>query len=376
MRLLLLYPYPLEPDGLSLQGHYLAKGFKDLGIDFKECDRDDEKTKNKIYKEFKPDAVIGIGFWGNSPELILNPLKKDITPVPWLNANGWVANYQETLNKLPLIIATSNWVKSTYIRDGVSGENIKVCGIGFDPEIFKPKPRSESMKIREELGIKDNEIMIFTAGGDVTSKGAQEMFKALAKIKDKIPDWKYVLKTYPSFSAENHGKEENQLINELGLDKERIIYLSEECPPEKMASLINACDIYAAPSRLEGFGMIQLEAQACGKPVISINIGGPKDIILNNETGFLADVEHEIKLDKEWVYPNMGFAEKRIVDFPIPKTFAWRANIDQLADYTLRLAKDKDLRKTMGEKAAKHALENFHYKVIAKRIITLIEDNL
>ena len=67
-----------------------------------------------------------------------------------------------------------------------------------------------------------------------------------------------------------------------------------------MASLINACDIYCAPSRLEGFGMIQLEAQACGKPVISINVGGPKDIILHEKTGYLVDVEHEIKLESEY----------------------------------------------------------------------------
>jgi len=50
--------------------------------------------------------------------------------------------------------------------------------------------------------------------------------------------------------------------------------------------LLAACDIYAAPSRIEGFGMIQQEASACGKPVISINAGGPVDTILHGKTGF------------------------------------------------------------------------------------------
>ena len=68
--------------------------------------------------------------------------------------------------------------------------------------------------------------------------------------------------------------------------------------PEFMASLLNACDIYAAPSRLEGFGMIQVEAMACGKPVISINVGGPKDTIVHEKTGFLVDVESEDKASK------------------------------------------------------------------------------
>jgi len=378
MKILVLYPYPLEPDGLSLQGHYLVKGLKELGHEIKECDRNDDREKVKIYKNFKPDVVIGIGYWGNTPNLISHPLKYEMKPVPWFNANGWIANYQDILNELPLLIATSNWVKSTYIRDGVREDNLKVCSIGYNPEIFYPRPKSdpEIKKMREELGIKDDEIMLLTAGGDVTSKGAQEMFRALEKVNKKSSNWKYVLKTYPSFSARNHGKEEKKIINELGLPEDKFIYLSDEYSPEFMAKLINACDVYAAPSRLEGFGMVQLEAQACGKPVISINVGGPKDVIKHGETGFLADVEHEIKLDKEWVYKNMGFSKKQQIEFPIPKTFAYRANIDQLAEYTLKLFTDNKLRDQMGIKAGEHALKNFHYKVIAKRMIDLINDNV
>ena len=143
MRLLLLYPYPLEPDGLSLQGHYLAKGLVESGVEVISCDRNDDERKEKLYKSFKPDAVVGIGFWGNVPELVKHPLNYDINTVPWFNADGWVANYHDVLNELPLLVATSNWVKSTYMRDGVKGDNIRVCSIGYDPEIFYPKARNE-----------------------------------------------------------------------------------------------------------------------------------------------------------------------------------------------------------------------------------------
>src|SRR3989344_8178545 len=194
MKVLALYPYPLEPDGQSLQGHYLALGLKENGAEVISCDRNDDKKKEELYKSFKPDAVLGIGYWGNTPELILHPLKYGMNAVPWFNADGWVANYHDTLNKLPLLVATSNWVKSTYIRDGVNGDNIKVCHIGYDPAVFYPRKDEEVMNARRRLGVKDSEIMILTAGGDVTSKGAQEMFKALAKIGDKFSNWKYVLK--------------------------------------------------------------------------------------------------------------------------------------------------------------------------------------
>ena len=378
MKILALYPYPLEPDGLSLQGHYLAKGLKENGADVYSCDRNDDKKKIDLYKKFKPDAVVGMGYWGNTPGLVLHPLKYGMNAVPWFNADGWVANYYDTLNKLPLLVTTSNWVKSTYIRDGVKENHIKVCHIGYNSEIFFPmsKDYQERIKIRKKLGVNDDEIMILTAGGDVTSKGAQEMFRALAKIGKKFTKWKYVLKIWPSFSAKNHGKEEKKLMKELNLDKNKFIYLKNTLSPKLMARLISACDIYAAPSRLEGFGMIQLEAQACGKPVISINVGGPRDVIKHKKTGFLVDVAHEIKLKREWVYPHMGFDNKMLIEFPRPKTFAYRANINQLAEYTLKLLQDDSLRENMGKAAAEHALKNFHYKVTAKKMIELIKDNV
>ena len=378
MKALVLYPYPVEPDGLSLQGDYLVRGLKELGVEVMPCGREDDLQKLWAYKSFKPDVVVGVGYWGNIPELVNSPMNHGFKSVPWFNADGWVANYHHTLNSLPLIVATSNWVKQTYIRDGVKGDNIHVCPIGFDPNIFYPREKDDSTikELRHMLGIEDHEVMILTAGGDVTSKGAQEMLRALSKIDKDFPNWKYVLKTYDSFSAEDHGLEEDQLISELGIDRSKIIYLSGAYSPEFMANLISASDIYAGPSRLEGFGMIQMEAQACGKPVISINVGGPRDTIVHNQTGFLVDVAYEIKLKSEWAYPWMGFEEKHKIEFPIPKTFAYRADVDQLAECTLRLMRDKSLREEMGKAAAKHALEKFHYKVVAERMLNLIETHV
>jgi alpha-maltose-1-phosphate synthase len=377
MKLLVLYPYPRSIDSISLQGHYLVKGLKENGAEIISCDRNNNIEKEEIYKKFKPDAVIGIGCWKNTPEVIHHPAKHGVLAVPWFNANGWVANYHDTLNNQQLLLATSNWVKSTYIRDGVKGDNIKVCPVGFDSEIFHPQEDKEKIRnTRETLGIKDNEIMILTTGGDVTSKGAQEMIQALAKVNKQFSNWKYVLKTLQGFSQYNHGKEEQQLIEQHGLDKNKVIYVREDYLPEQIAELMQACDIYAAPSRLEGFGMTQVEAMACGKPVISINVGGPRDTILQEKTGFLADVAYEIKLDKEWVGPDMGYEKATQIEFPKPKTFAYRANIDQLADFTLKLCLDKSLREKMGRDAAKHALENFHYKIVAKKMIDLIQENL
>ena len=196
MRSVVLYTYPPEPDGLSLQGDLLYKGMKDNGEEVLPCHLSSEFQKEWVYDYFKPDIALGIGFWGNSPDIVFHPQKFGVTPVPWFVADGWIANYHKELSELPLVLVTSEWVKKTYARDGVDTRNFEVMPIGCDLDVFKPIPKTDLRisTIRKKLGIADDEIMIFTAGGDVTSKGAQEVIKALKIVNQEFPKWKYVCK--------------------------------------------------------------------------------------------------------------------------------------------------------------------------------------
>jgi len=209
----------------------------------------------------------------------------------------------------------------------------------------------------------------------VTSKGAQEMMKALALVDKEFGDWKYICKSWPSDCASEWREKEEHLANELGI-REKVIFLDDGWSPEFMADVLNACDIYAAPSRIEGFGMIQVEAMACAKPVISINAGGPSETIIHGKTGFLARVSEEIQLEEEWAYPGMGFASRQIIKFDKPKTFAYRANIEDLKEYTLKLLNSPELCREMGKAGRKHAVETFDYRIIAKKILDVIKERL
>jgi glycosyltransferase involved in cell wall biosynthesis len=290
-------------------------------------------------------------------------------------ADGWVANYHKVIGDLPLVFTTSNWVTDVFKRDGTDVKNFRTLPIGFDPEEVKPFAKSDPKikKLRRMLGVQDHEKMILTVGGDVSSKGAQEMFRAIAKLGDEAKDWKYVLKHWDSESAEVHGSEEDALIEELGLDRNRITYLSGAFSHDFMPYLLSAADIYAAPSRLEGFGMIQMEAEACGVPVISINTGGPADTVIHGETGFLAGIGETIDLSEEWAYEHWGFEHDHKIVFDEPKTLAYRADIDELADYTLRLLSDDKLREEMGRKAHEHAMANYQYVDVAKKALDHIK---
>ncbi len=378
MKITVLHAYPPEPDGLSIQGYLLYRGLKELGYDTMPCHYRPSFQKQWVLSGWKPDVAIGIGCWSYAQDIIFSPQRAGIAPVPWFVANGWVANYQKEIGELPLVFTTSDWVTQTYERDGVNTKNFVTLPIGFDPAEIHPIEHSDERikKFREMLGILPHQKMVLTIGGDVTSKGAQEMLKALAKIDEEFPHWKYVLKASESDCAEGHRREEEDLIYELGIDPGKIIYLTGMFSHDFMPYLLSACDIYAAPSRLEGFGMIQMEAEACGRPVVSINVGGPVDTIVHGKTGFLAEVGETVELKEEWAYEHMGFDADHKIVFDKPKIFAYRASVPDLAKYSLQLLTDDKLREEMGKNAYEHAMANFQYKDVAKKAMKHIGERL
>ena len=379
MKLLILYEHPASFASMSTQGELLFRGLKENGVEVYPAHYQDRESEREFfYRAIKPDVVIGIGWWVDTPRLIKEPQKFGILPVPWLLADGWVANYHADINALPLVFVTSNWVKETYKRDLVDVKNFEVLHVGYDPKLFKPlsKDHSAIKEIRQMFGVKDNEKMILTVGGDTTSKGAQEIIQALAIVDKQFKNWKYVCKSTASECARNHHEEELNLMEKLGLPKDRVIYVTDDFSREMMPFLLNAADIYAAPSRIEGFGMIQVEAMACGVPVISIDAMGPRDTIIHGETGYLAKVASTVDLTEEWVTEEMGFDEAFKIKFETPKTFAYRADINELADYLLKLLTDEKLAREIGEKAASHALKHFDYNKLAQKCLELLQKKL
>jgi glycosyltransferase involved in cell wall biosynthesis len=377
MKVLVLYDYPPSPGGLATQGDLLLRGLRDLGVDAHACHFESPQEKEWYYRWLEPEVVVGVGFWGHTPHLVLHPQRYGVQAVPWLVADGYVAAYHEVLNQLPLILVTSTWVKETYQRDGIDGDRIEVLPVGVDTEAFCPRPRDDVKvkAIREALGVADDQLMILTVGGDAASKGAQEVMQALALIDAEAPDWKYVCKVWPQPRTVAQNLADLQLATQLGIEK-NVTYTTNVVSRNFMPYLLAACDVYAGPSRLEGFGMLHVEAAACAKPVLAMDAMGFRDTMVHGETALLAAVAQEIKVAETVLGEDHGLAAGHRVVFPELKTVDYRADVTDVARHLLQLLRDESLRRRLGEAGRRRAVERFDYRTVAQRFVELASNRL
>lgn len=377
MKVLVLYDYPPPPGGLATQGDLLFQGLKAIGVNAHAAHVESALEKEWYFSWFKPDVVVGVGYWGMTPDLVLHAQQFGVLAVPWLVADGYIANYRDVLSALPLILVTSNWVKEIYVRDGVRGENIEILPVGCETDTFIPyqldHPKVKA--VRQILGVAEDQLMILTVGGDAASKGAREVMEALASLKGEVPDWRYVCKVWSQPRTDLQNSQDAQLAHSLGLSK-KVIFSSGRASRNLMPYLLSACDVYAAPSRLEGFGMPQVEAGACERPVIGIKAMAMLDTLVHGETALLADVAQEISVTETIVGHEAGFEAGHRVKFATPRVVDYRASVKDIAEHLHRLMHDPTLRKTMGEAGRKRVVEKYDMIAVARQFVSILQRKL
>jgi len=166
-----------------------------------------------------------------------------------------------------------------------------------------------------------------------------------------------------------------QMATDLGIEK-NVTYETNTISRNFMPYLVGACDIYAAPSRLEGFGMPQVEAGACEKPVISIRAMGMLDTLIHGETALLAEVAKRIVVNEVTLGGESGFEDQHKVYFNEPRTVDYRANVHDIANHLMLLMCDPVLRDRLGKAGRKRVVANFDYRIVAKRFVEIVNTRL
>lgn len=153
----------------------------------------------------------------------------------------------------------------------------------FDPELFRPREPSTALMAR--LGVEPGQPVLLTVArlaGPDRHKGYDVVLEALPAIRARIPGLHYVLVGEGGDRARIEGR-----VRELGL--ERCVTLAGSVPDAELPDYYSLCSAFAMPSKREGFGIVYLEAMACGKPAIAGDRDGSRDALLDGEIGVLVD---------------------------------------------------------------------------------------
>jgi len=153
---------------------------------------------------------------------------------------------------------------------------------GFNPIYF---PR-DMQACRDTLDLPNDVKILFTFGNLQKRKGLEYLIEAMDLIKKTRDD----VQCYIGGKAEYEKAYETFIRNrvtELNLE-DQVHFLGFMDGPD-IPTWLNACDLYVLPSLEEGFGISQIEALACGKPVIAAKNSGSMDILTDPEVGILCE---------------------------------------------------------------------------------------
>jgi phosphatidylinositol alpha-1,6-mannosyltransferase len=218
------------------------------------------------------------------------------------------------------VVAVSSYTKSALVKVGLDPAKVTVINNGVDTTRFNPGPRSQAILDRFRLG---NRRILLTLARLDERKGQDMMIRAMPKIVEAVPDLAYLV-----VGEGNMMERLWALVSELRL--ESTVLFTGGVSDEDVLAYYRTCDVYAMPNRTtgngdtEGFGLVFLEAGACGKPVIGGKAGGVPDAIRDGETGFLVD----------------------------------GTSVDAISEACIKLLDDQKLRDQLGANGLEHARQN------------------
>lgn len=221
---------------------------------------------------------------------------------------------------------------------------IRIIPPGVDISHFYPIPTDEA---RSVIGVPGDHPMLLFVGRIEPLKGVDTLIRAIAHMRttgitDRYPHYLAVIGGDPNAAEEAMSSEMSrlqQLSRELGLE-DLVLFLGKRAQ-SSLPYYYSAADVLVMPSYYESFGMVALEAMACGTPVVASQVGGLAFLIQDGVTGF--------------VVPGGDYLA--------------------LSDRLTQLLSQPELRERLGKQAAEYALA-YSWENIADRVLQMYHDLL
>lgn len=228
------------------------------------------------------------------------------------------------IEKSDAVTAVSNALVQETYELVTAKKNINVVYNFIDERVYAERENSPNLK--DNFGIENNEKVIIHVSNFRPVKRVQDIVNTFAKIREAMPAKLLLIGDGPDMP-----KIEN-LVNQLQL-KESVLFLGKQ---DNLEELYSISDLLLLLSEKESFGLVALEAMACGTPVIGTNIGGIPEVIDHGKTGFICEL----------------------------------GNIEQIASFAIDLLQDKRLH----EKFSKESVNRVKNRFSSAQIVGQYED--
>jgi len=257
------------------------------------------------------------------------------------SAKSRVANYfmqrlskleVETAKKATIIVTISNYsLKKIQKYYGIEQSKVRIVPNGVDIEKFKPM---DTTAVRQKFGL-GNELCVLFVGSLIPRKGLPFLVEAAKKVVKDRADTKFLIV--------GDGPLRNQLSDSLKTaNLSGNFKFFGNLKDDVLPAIYNCADLFVLPSIQEGQGIVLLEAQASGKPLVAFDVGGVNEAVQNQETGLLVE----------------------------------GGNIEALADALLKLLTDKTLMEKMGSNGRKFVSENYTWDICAQKMLKVYHEAL
>jgi glycosyltransferase involved in cell wall biosynthesis len=273
-----------------------------------------------------------------------NPRPSGILPRMGFRINSYLRKYIEkySLSQSRFIVVLSEFSKDKLIKHHKMRPD-KICIIPGGVDIDRFQFNEDKIKIRKKLGLPDVKFLLFTVRNLVPRMGLENLIYAMKEIADSAKD------IYLVIGGEGGLREKlANLISELNLRNS--IKLQGFIPHQDLSLFYQAADFFVLPTLwLEGFGLVTVEAMACGTPVLGTPIGGTKEILgkfdpsflfENTEPGSMAKLileKYNFYKDKPEEYRKLSQECRNFVE----KYYSWERNIDEIVALFTQLIEDQ-----------------------------------
>jgi len=243
--------------------------------------------------------LLGYGIWRHPSLVIATHLNfteaaywlKRLRGIPyWAIAHGVEAwniqrpALQKALHEADRILAVSNYTRERLLEEQhLDPTKVLLLPNTFDRDRFQITPKP--LYLLKRYGLSPEQKIILTVGrldSQEQYKGYDRVLRALPTIIENIPQVYYLI-----VGKGDDRPRVEQLIQQLNLPHH--VTLAGFIPDSELCDHYNLCDVFAMPSKGEGFGIVYLEALACGKPTLGGNQDGAIDALCHGKLGALVN---------------------------------------------------------------------------------------